>query len=102
LTENATRTSIFITLIAANIFLTLANRSFYYSIFKTIWYKNNLVLLIIGMTILMTSLLLFIPVFAQFFLFEMIYVTQMGISVLIGFVSVMWIEVYKLYKRSKS
>jgi Ca2+-transporting ATPase len=102
LTENATRTSIFITLIAANIFLTLANRSFYYSIFKTIWYKNNLVLLIIGMTILMTSLLLFIPVFAQFFLFEMIDVTQMGISVLIGFVSVMWIEVYKLYKRSKS
>jgi hypothetical protein len=33
-----------LTLIASNIFLTLENRSFYYSIFTTIRYKNNLVL----------------------------------------------------------
>jgi Ca2+-transporting ATPase len=102
LTENATRTSIFITLIASNVFLTLANRSFYYSIFTTIRYKNNLVLLIIGVTIIMTSLLLFVPVFAKFFLFERIDLTQIGFSVLVGFISVMWIEIYKLFKRRKS
>lgn len=34
--EGATRTVVFLTLIASNIFLTLANRSFYYSIFTTI------------------------------------------------------------------
>ena len=102
LTENATRTAIFITLIASNVFLTLANRSFYYSIFTTIRYKNNLVLLIIGITIVMTSLLLFVPVFAKFFLFERIESVQIGITILVGFISVMWIELYKLFKRRKA
>lgn len=102
LTENATRTGIFVSLIASNVFLTLANRSFYYSIFTTIRYKNNLVLLIIGVTIVMTSLLLFVPVFAKFFLFERIDSVQIGFSILVGFISVMWIEIYKLFKRRKA
>lgn len=98
-TESYTRTSIFLTLIASNIFLTLENRSFYYSIFTTIRYKNNLVLMIIGITIAVTSLLLFVPVFSKFFLFEIVDYTQIGFSVLVAFVSVMWVELYKLYKR---
>jgi len=99
-TESVTRTVVFLTLIASNIFLTLANRSFYYSIFTTIGYKNNLVIIIIGITILITSLLLFIPVFSQFFMFETVSTTQIGMSILVGFVSVMWIEIYKAVKRS--
>lgn len=98
-TESVTRTVVFLTLIASNIFLTLANRSFYYSIFTTIRYKNNLVLIIIGITILITSLLLFIPVFSHFFMFETVSTVQIGMSVLVGFVSVMWIEIYKVFKR---
>lgn len=97
--EAYTRTTIFLTLIASNIFLTLENRSFYYSVFTTIRYKNNLVLMIIGITIVITSLLLFVPVFSKFFLFEKVDISQIGFSVLVGFVSVMWIEVYKLFKR---
>jgi P-type Ca2+ transporter type 2C len=97
--ETYTRTSIFLTLIASNIFLTLENRSFYYSIFTTIRYKNNLVLMIIGITIAVTSLLLFVPVFSKFFLFEMVAYTQIGLSILIAFVAVMWIEIYKIFKR---
>ena len=97
--ETYTRTSIFLTLIASNIFLTLENRSFYYSLFTTIRYKNNLVLLIIGITIAVTSLLLFVPVFSKFFLFEIVDYTQMGFSILIAFISVMWIEIYKIFKR---
>jgi len=100
-TESVTRTTIFLTLIASNIFLTLANRSFYYSIFTTIRYKNNLVLMIIGITLLTTSLLLFVPVFSKFFLFEKVNFSQIGWSFLVGFVSVMWIEIYKLFKRRK-
>ncbi len=42
--DDVTRTVIFITLLFSNIFLTLVNRSFKYSILKTITYKNNLVL----------------------------------------------------------
>lgn len=98
-TESVTRTVVFLTLIASNIFLTLANRSFYYSLFTTIRYKNNLVLIIIGTTILITSLLLFVPVFSHFFMFETVSTIQIGMSVLVGFVSVMWIEIYKAFKR---
>ncbi len=98
-TEKYTRTTVFLTLIMSNIFLTLENRSFYYSVFTTIRYKNNLVLMIIGITIAITSILLFVPVFSNFFLFEKVDKAQIGLSVLVGFVSVMWIEIYKLFKR---
>ncbi len=97
--ESVTRTVVFLTLIASNIFLTLANRSFYYSIFTTILYKNNLVLIIIGVTIFITSLLLFIPVFSHFFLFDAVSTLQIGMSILVGFVSVFWIEILKAFKR---
>ena len=100
--EKAIRTCIFLTLIASNIFLTLSNRSFYYSIFTTIKYKNNLVALIIGITILVTSLLLFVPVFSELFMFEKVNLSQIITSISVGFVTVMWIEVYKIIKRKKS
>jgi Ca2+-transporting ATPase len=100
-TESVTRTVVFLTLIASNIFLTLANRSFYYSIFTTIGYKNNLVLIIIGITVLITTLLLFVPVFSHFFMFETVLAVQIGMSILVGFVSVFWIEIYKAFKRRK-
>jgi Ca2+-transporting ATPase len=99
--ESATRTVVFLTLIASNIFLTLTNRSFYYSIFTTLKYKNNLVLMIIGATILITVLLLFIPLFAHFFEFEKVSGFQICLSILVGFVSVLWIEIYKAFKRRK-
>jgi Ca2+-transporting ATPase len=99
--ESVTRTTVFLTLISSNIFLTLANRSFYYSIFTTLGYKNNLVLLIIGLTILITALLLFVPVFSHFFQFETVSGSQIGLSILVGFVSVLWIEIYKWFKRRK-
>ena len=102
LNENSTRTLIFITLITSNIVLTLANRSFYYSIFKTIRYQNNLIGLIIGITLLVTTLLLTVPAFSNFFLFEMVSVTQIGICALVGNISVLWIEIYKWIKRRKS
>ncbi|MES2576175.1 MAG: cation-translocating P-type ATPase [Bacteroidota bacterium] len=99
--ESATRTVVFLTLIASNIFLTLTNRSFYYSIFTTLRYKNNLVLMIIGATILITVLLLFVPLFAHFFEFERVSGFQICLSILVGFVSVLWIEIYKGFKRQR-
>lgn len=99
--EDLTRTMVFLTLISANIFLTLANRSFYYSMLSTLKYKNNLVLLIIGITLLITGFLLTIPVFKTLFQFESITFLQIGLSVLIGFVSVLWIEIFKFFRRRK-
>lgn len=93
--ENTTRTMVFMTLIVANIFLTLVNRSFYYSIFTTIRYKNSLVPLIIGITILLVVLLLYLPVLTDFFEFEQLSFLQIGMVILAGSASVLWYELVK-------
>lgn len=97
--EDQTRTIVFLTLIVANIVLTLENRSFYYSLFTTIRYKNNLVPMIIGLTVFITALLMFVPAFAAFFQFDAITATQFAVSVLIGSISVLWMETYKWWQR---
>lgn len=99
--ENATRTIVFLVLITANIFLTLVNRSFYYSLLTTIKYKNNLVPLMIGITIAITAMLLFIPSFTAFFGFTSLSSNQIFIAISIGFASVIWYEGVKIYKRRK-
>ena len=100
--ETLTRTMVFTTLIAANIFLTLVNRSFYYSIFTTLGYKNNLVVLITFITISLTGLLIFIQPLADFFKFETLNLMQLSLSAGIGFVSVIWYELVKMIKRSRN
>ena len=97
--EAHTRTMVFIVLIVANIFLTLVNRSFYYSILTTLRYKNNLVLMIIGITISITALLLFVPVLNTFFGFGTLAFKQIGIASGAGFLSVIWYELVKMKKR---
>lgn len=101
-TEELTRTMIFTVLITANIFLTLINRSFYYSIFTTLKYKNNMVLFIIFATISLVGLILYIPPLTDFFEFETLNLFQLLASITIGFISVIWFEVAKLIKRVKS
>jgi Ca2+-transporting ATPase len=93
---------VFTALISANIFLTLVNRSFYYSVLTTLKYKNNLVLWIIGLPLVVTAALIYIKPFALFFGFTQLPLEQLAISIGIGFASVIWIELYKLLKRKKS
>lgn len=99
--ENTTRTMVFMVLIVANIFLTLVNRSFYYSIITTLKYKNNLVPLIIGLTIILSLAIIYIPVLATFFEFESLTLSQLGLTILIGAISVLWYEFVKAAKRAK-
>jgi len=101
LDEATTRTMVFTVLIAANILLTLVNRSFYYSVFTTLKYKNNLVLLIILITLAITGLLIFVPILTNFFGFAQLSVNQILISIGIGIASVIWYELVKLKKRLK-
>jgi Ca2+-transporting ATPase len=97
--EALTRTMVFTVLISANIFLTLINRSFYYSIFTTLKYKNNLVLLIISITVFTVALMLYVKPITAFFGFETLKVSQLLITVIVGFISVIWFEIVKLIKR---
>jgi len=101
LDEATTRTIVFTVLIAANIILTLVNRSFYYSFFTTLKYKNNLVLLIILITIAITGFLIFVPVLTQFFGFAQLTLIQILIAIGIGSCTVIWYELIKWIKRLK-
>ncbi|CAM3576507.1 cation-translocating P-type ATPase [Flavobacterium psychrophilum] len=98
--EETTRTMVFVVLITANIFLTLVNRSFYYSIFTTLRYKNNLVSIIISITIIITGLILYIKPLTNFFSFEGLYFNQLLISIGVGSTCVLWYELVKLWKRN--
>ena len=97
--ENITRTMVFLTLISANIFLTVINRSFYFSVITTGRYKNNLVPIIIAITIILMALLLFVTPFSKIFQFEKLNAAQILISTVVGFISVIWYEGVKFYKR---
>ena len=99
LNEAATRTMAFTTLISANIFLTLENRSFHYSLFTTLKYKNNLVMGIIFMTVTITALLLLIPPLTHFFEFGELNASQFMICLLTGCLSVVWFEGVKAINR---
>ena len=99
--EAVTRTMVFTTLMTANIVLTFVNRSFLYSIFTTFGYKNNLVPIIISITVGILVLLLFVPPLTSFFQFERIDVIQISISVGIGVLSVLWYEIIKWRKRQQ-
>ena len=99
--EALTRTMVFTVLITANIFLTLINRSFYYSILTTLRYKNNMVLFIVFLTVALVGLILYTTPLTIFFKFETLNVIQLSISTFIGFISVIWFEFVKFFRRAK-
>jgi len=99
--EPLTRTMVFTAIITSNIILTLVNRSFYYSAFATLKYKNNLVFIIISITIVVSGSLLYIKPLSKFFLFEQPDFFQLSISTGIGFFFVIWYEFIKWRIRLK-
>ncbi|HMQ08471.1 MAG TPA: cation-translocating P-type ATPase [Saprospiraceae bacterium] len=99
LSENFTRTMVFTVLVSANVFLTLVNRSFYYSIFTTLKYKNTLVPFIIIISIVITYVIIYMPGIMKLFRFEPLEPGLLMLSIFIGFVSVIWYEWVKWSKR---
>ncbi len=100
--ENVTRTMIFLTLISANVLLTLVNRSFFYSVITTSRYKNNLVPIIILITAVLMGLLLFVKPLSNIFKFESLDIAQLLISIAVGGLSVIWYEGVKFFKRRQA
>jgi P-type Ca2+ transporter type 2C len=97
--EALTRTMVFTVLIIANIFLTLINRSFYYSIVTTLKYKNRMVFQIIVITISLVGMMIFLPSISGFFGFSKLNAAQLLICLSTGFISVIWFEIVKWKKR---
>lgn len=99
--EPLTRAMVFTTLIMANVFLTLVNRSFYYSIFTVLQYKNKLLWTIIIATLFLIAMILYIPVLSEFFMVTPLNIIQLSWAILASFLSVIWFEFWKL-RRSKA
>ena len=99
--ETTIRTIVFITLLFSNIFLTLVNRSFYYSVFKTITYKNNLIFLIIGITMLFMLLIIFVPFVRSLFQLKLLSFSEIINCIAVAVAGVLWIEIWKLFRRYK-
>ncbi len=97
--EYQTRAMVFTTLIFANIFLSLSNRSFVFSLFESLKNKNNLFPLVISLTLILLAAILYIPSFAEFFKLSPLSFGQLGMALLVAAVSVLWFEIYKLIKR---
>ncbi|NUM31208.1 MAG: cation-translocating P-type ATPase [Bacteroidetes bacterium] len=98
--EEYVRTIVFCTLIFCNIMLTLVNRSFNYSIFETIKYKNSLIPLIITISLLLLASSIFIQPVRVIFSFEIIKFTDILICFVAAFAGVNWIEIYKSHLRN--
>jgi len=96
------RTFIFITLLFSNIFLTLINRSFRFTILKTISYKNYLVLVILLFSMLMILLFLFVPYLRSIFGLSVLSFSEIFICMLVALISTGWVEVFKYFRYRKS
>jgi Ca2+-transporting ATPase len=97
--EALTRTMTFTVLIVSNIFLTLTNRSGYYSMFVTIRYKNDLIWWILAITLSLLLGMLYLKPANIFFELVPLNFTQFFISFSIGCICVLWYEFYKWGKR---
>jgi Ca2+-transporting ATPase len=93
------RTIIYSTLIFSNIFLTLSNRSFYYSIFTTIRYKNPLIPMVLGVSLLILLLSIYYSPFQNVFEFVPLPFTELSYCLFAAFAGVMWVEILKFIKR---
>lgn len=98
-TEEMTRSLVFSTLIFANLFLTLVNRSFYFSALTSLRNKNVLLRIIVIATLTLLAMILYIPSFAFFFKITPLNGMQISWAIATAFVSVIWFEFYKWRKR---
>lgn len=98
LPEEGVRSMVFATLVSSNIFLTLANRSFDFSLNKTLYYKNRVLPFILAISAILLLLILYVPFLAGLFDMTALSLPNLGWCFLAGFLSVVWFEIYKATK----
>lgn len=101
-TLEQTRTVVFTTLIISNIFLTFSNRSFRYSVFRTLRYQNNLAPVVLLAAAVLLALMLLVPAVRNIFQLAPLSMNQFWLCLMVGFASVMWMELYKIFIRYRS
>jgi Ca2+-transporting ATPase len=96
--EKTVRSLVFITLLFCNILLTLVNRSFTESIFRTIRYKNRLIPLISGINLAFIAALLTIPFLQELFELHPLSYMEIGSCLATGVLATCWIDLVKAFQ----
>jgi len=99
--EELVRTLVFCTLIAANIGLTLVDRSFTASAFRTFLNHNVLLRIMLLLTVALVAAMILIGPLRALFHLAVPTAPQLLTAVGIGLASVAWFEVYKWVQRRK-
>ncbi|WP_286856894.1 MULTISPECIES: cation-translocating P-type ATPase [Sphingobacterium] len=98
--EEKTRAMVFCTLIFANILLSYANRSFYYSIIESFKNRNFLLFGISLVVLILLFVILYCGPVAAFFEVTALSGSELAIALAVAGVSVLWFEIYKLMRRA--
>jgi len=96
--EQEDRALAFTTLIAANIAVILSNRSWTRNIFQILSTSNKTVKWVVGGAAFFLILILNVPFLLELFQFEKISLTEALICVAAGFSSIIWFELYKVWR----
>lgn len=97
--EDKTRAMVFSTLIFANILLSFVNRSFFYSVVESFRNRNPLLIGISALVLGLLFAILYVKPISQFFKVTALNIGELGMTVFIAAVSVLWFEIYKYVKR---
>lgn len=98
--EAQTRALTFTSLVFANIFLVLSNRSWSQTILRSVFKKNPTVWWILGGTVAMLLLINFLPELNNLFKFARLGLLDYSLALAFGLLSIVWYEAYKLIKPS--
>jgi len=96
--EDIVRAFVFSTMVFGNMFLTLANRSFDFSLAKTIHYMNPYLWRILGASLVMLGMVLYIPQVSGLFRVGAMHADDLGWCALFAFIGVCWFEIWKVIK----
>ncbi|MCX6237118.1 MAG: cation-translocating P-type ATPase [Bacteroidia bacterium] len=100
--EREVRALAFTTLIASNIAVILSNRSWTRNIFQILLTSNKTVKWVAGGAGFFLVLILNIPFLLNLFQFDKISFVEALICIGAGFLSILWFELYKVFKLSKA
>lgn len=99
LAEPAARAFTFTTLVLGNLALILSNRSRTGSLWASLRVPNRTLWIVIGLTLAILGLALYLPWLARLFVFAPLSLPELLTAVALGCVSVLWFEALKLGRR---
>jgi Ca2+-transporting ATPase len=99
--DAAVRAMTFTTLVVANLALILTNRSWEHTIRETLRRANSALWWILGGTIFVMGLALYLPAAREFFQFGFLAAMDLGMAVVAGAFTVLWFEILKILSRRR-